>query len=171
MDLLKTVCNIVKKGMNLSDDQIWIYNQKIDIPNDNRLYVVVSLKNESIFGNNIQYQDANNGLEEVIWTNLVSDVSIELFSYNTQALNRRYDILTSMRSTYSLQQQELYNMNISRQPTVFLDSSFASPTARLYSFYSEFRITHIEKNTRSVEYYDDFSRADMSNKENIKVNL
>ena len=57
MDVLKTVCDILKVGMNLKDDQIWIYNQKIDIPNDKRIYVVASLKSENVIGNNIQVED------------------------------------------------------------------------------------------------------------------
>lgn len=170
MDLLKTVCDILKVGMNLEQDQIWLYNQKTDIPNDKRIYVVVSLKNEEVFGNNIETKD-DYGLDEVVWSNIVSDVGIELFSYNVNALNRRYEVLSSMRSTYSVQKQEELNFNISRKPTVFLDSSFASPTAKLYSFYYEYRITHIENSAKPIEYYDDFSRADMSDKDNIKINL
>lgn len=163
MDVLKTVCDILKVGMNLDNDQIWLYNQKVDIPNDKRIYVVVSLKKEEVFGNNIEIKETN-GLDEVIWTNLVSDVGIELFSYNTNALNRRYEVLGSMRSVYSVQKQEELNFNIGRNPTVFLDSSFMSLTARLYSFYYEYRITHVEHSSRPVEYFDKFSKE-------IKINL
>ena len=49
MDVLKTVCDILKVGMGLANDQIWIYNQKVDIPNDKRIYVVVSLKSETVY--------------------------------------------------------------------------------------------------------------------------
>lgn len=163
MDVLKTVCDILKVGMNLDNDQIWLYNQKVNIPNDKRIYVVVSLKKEEVFGNNIEIKETN-GLDEVIWANLVSDVGIELFSYNTNALNRRYEVLSSMRSVYSVQKQEELNFNIGRNPTVFLDSSFMSLTARLYSFYYEYRITHVEHSSRPVEYFDKFSKE-------IKINL
>ena len=170
MDVLKTVCDILKVGMNLENDQIWIYNQKVDIPNDKRLYVVVSLKNETVIGNNIDTESQINGLDEVIWSNIVTDVGIELFSYNVNALNNRYKVLSSMRSIYSVQKQEELNFNIGRRPTAFFDSSFMSPTARLYSFYYEYKITHVENSAKEIDFYDDFSRADMSNKDNIKIN-
>ena len=170
MDVLKTVCDILKVGMNLDNDQVWIYNQKVDIPNDKRLYVVVSLKSESVIGNNIESQNENLGLDEVVWSNIVTDVGIEVFSYNVNALNRRYEVLSSMRSTYSVQKQEELNFNIGRRPVAFFDSSFMSPTARLYSFYFEYRITHVENSAKPIEYYDDFSRADMSDKNNLKIN-
>ena len=171
MDVLKTVCDILKVGMNLQDDQIWIYNQKIDIPNDKRLYVVVSLKTETVIGNNIEEKDVTSGQDEVVWSNIVSDIGIELFSYNVNALNRRYDVLSSMRSTYSVQKQEELNCNIGRRPIAFFDSSFLAPSARLYSFYFMYRLTHVENSARPIEYYDDFSRADMSDKNNLKINL
>lgn len=171
MDVLKTVCDILKKGMNLADDQIWIYNQKIDIPNDKRLYVVVSLKNETVIGNNIDTENTEYGQDEVIWTNLLTDVGIELFSYNVNALNNRYKVLSSMRSTYSVQKQEELNCNIGRKPVTFFDSSFLAPSARLYSFYFLYRITHVENSAKNeIEFYDDFSRANMSDKSNLKIN-
>ena len=163
MDVLKTVCDILKVGMNLENDQI-------DIPNDKRLYVVVSLKKETVIGNNIENKDSE-GMEEVVWSNIVSDIGIELFSYNVNALNSRYKVLSSMRSTYSVQKQEELNCNIGRRPTAFFDSSFMSPTARLYSFYYEYKITHVENSAKDIEFYDDFSRADMSDKRNLKINL
>lgn len=171
MDVLKTVCDILKVGMNLQDDQIWIYNQKVDIPNDKRLYVVVSLKSETVIGNNIQEKDVTSGEDEVIWSNVVSDIGIELFSYNVNALNNRYQVLSSMRSTYSIQKQEELNCNIGRRPIAFFDSSFLAPSARLYSFFFMYRLTHVENSARPIEYYDDFSRADMSDKNNLKINL
>ena len=171
MDVLKTVCDILKVGMNLQDDQIWIYNQKVDIPNDKRLYVVVSMKSETVIGNNIEEKNVYEGQDEVVWSNVVSDIGIELFSYNVNALNRRYEVLSSMRSTYSVQKQEELNCNIGRRPVAFFDSSFLAPSARLYSFYFMYRITHVENSARPIDFYDDFSRADMSDKNNLKINL
>lgn len=171
MDVLKTVCDILKVGMNLQDDQIWIYNQKVDIPNDKRLYVVVSMKSETVIGNNIEEKNVYEGQDEVVWSNVVSDIGIELFSYNVNALNRRYDVLSSMRSTYSVQKQEELNCNIGRRPVAFFDSSFLAPSARLYSFYFMYRITHVENSAKPIDFYDDFSRADMSDKNNLKINL
>lgn len=171
MDVLKTVCDILRVGMNLQDDQIWIYNQKVDIPNDKRLYVVVSLKTETVIGNNIEEKSVVSGEEEVIWSNIVSDIGIELFSYNVNALNNRYQVLSSMRSTYSIQKQEELNFNIGRRPITFFDSSFFAPSARLYSFYFMYRITHVENSAKPIDYFNDFSRADMSDKNNLKINL
>lgn len=171
MDVLKTVCDILQVGMSLEKDQIWIYNQKVDIPNDKRIYVVVSLKTETVIGNNIDAKTENGIYDETIWSNVVSDVGIELFSYNVNALNRRYEVLSSMRSVYSVQKQEELNFNIGRRPVAFFDSSFFAPTAKLYSFYFMYRITHVENSARPIDYFDDFSRADMSDKTNLKINL
>ena len=171
MDVLKTVCDILQVGMGLEKDQIWIYNQKVDIPNDKRIYVVVSLKSETVIGNNIEAKTESGIYDEVIWSNVVSDVGIELFSYNVNALNRRYDVLSSMRSVYSVQKQEELNFNIGRRPVAFFDSSFLAPSAKLYAFYFMYRITHVENSAKPIDYFDDFSRANMSDKNNLKINL
>ena len=164
MDVLKTVCDILKVGMGLENDQIWIYNQKVDIPNDKRVYVVVSLKSETVIGENIEVKPENK-MDEVVWSNIVSDVGIELFSYNVNALNRRYEVLSSMRSTYSVQKQEELNCNIGRRPIAFFDSSFMAPSAKLYSFYFMYKITHVENSAKQIDYFDNFKEAD------IKINL
>lgn len=171
MDVLKTICDIIKEGMGLQNDQIWIYNQKVDIPNDKRIYVVVSLKSENVIGNNIQEEGEVDNLTEIVWSNVVTDVGIELFSYNVNALNRRYEVLSSMRSTYSIQKQEELNFNIGRRPVAFFDSSFLAPAARLYSYYFMYRVTHVERFGKGIDFYDNFEDADMSDKENLKINL
>ena len=34
-----------------------------------------------------------------------------------------------------------------------------------------YRITHVENSAKPIDYFDDFSRADMSDKKNLKINL
>lgn len=169
MDVLKTVCDIIKNQMGLQDDQVWIYNQKVDIPNDKRLYVVVSIDNEDIFGANLNNKPTEEGLDTETWINVRTNISINTFSSGTVCMTRKYDIIGAMRSVYSVQQQEKNNMQISRVPRVFMDASFATPTERLFSYHYEYSIMHVERISHNVDYYDDFSRADMSNTENIKI--
>jgi len=169
MELLKTVCDIIKNQLGLQEDQIWIYNQKVNIPTDKKLYVVVSFDDEEVFGANLHPKTQEEGLDEETWINVRTNISINTFSSGTECLVRKYDIIGAMRSVYSLQKQEKLNMQISRMPRVFMDASFATPTERLFSYHYEYSIMHVRKVTHKVDYYDDFSRADMSNKQNIKI--
>lgn len=169
MDVLKIICDIIKNQLGLQNDQIWLYNQKVDIPNDGRMYVVVSVDNEDVFGSNIEKREVDTGEEADTWMNIKTNISINTFSYGNECLEKRYDIISAIRSVYSIQQQEKYNMQIARVPRIFMDASFATPTARLFSYHYEYSILHIEKRTHKVDYFDDFSRADMSDTNNLKI--
>lgn len=155
MEVLKTICDILSTGLQIDPKQVWIYNQKIDIPADKKLYVVCKISEEKAFGVNLNYDGKGEGLKENTIINLRSIVSIETFSYGLLAYTRRYDILSAMRSTYSLQKQEALNFNISRAPLVFVEATFAAPTAKLYSFHYQYAVTHIHNSgQKEVDYYD-----------------
>ena len=70
-----------------------------------------------------------------------------------------------------MQKQEELNFNIGRRPVAFFDSSFFAPSSRLYAYYFMYRVTHVEKLGKKIDYYDDFMDADMHDKENLKINL
>ena len=46
------ICDIIKDGMALKDDQIWVYNQRRSIPEDKRLYITVGVMTMKPYGNN-----------------------------------------------------------------------------------------------------------------------
>ncbi|NCX93982.1 MAG: hypothetical protein EBX40_04835, partial [Gammaproteobacteria bacterium] len=48
------ICDILAKGMSLPPEQIWIYNQRRAIPEDKKLYVVVSLISSKPYGNTLK---------------------------------------------------------------------------------------------------------------------
>lgn len=169
MDVLKTVCDIIKTGLSLQEDQIWIYNQKVNIPTDGRIYVVVSFDDEEVFAANLHPKEKETGLDTDTGINVKTNISINTFSAGTECIKRKYEIIGAMRSVYSLQKQEKLNMQIAKNPRVCMDASFATPTERLYSYHYEYSIMHVEKVSHEVDYYNDFSRADMSNKQNIKI--
>ena len=162
MDVLKTVCDILKVGMGLENDQIWIYNQKVDIPNDKRLYVVCSLEDENAYGVNLNHENDIDILHETTEINVRSLISIDIFSYGTKALEERFNVIGAMRSTYSLIKQETINFNISRRPLVFRRNYFDTPTAKLYSFHYEYAIIHIERNIpKEIPFYDDIEKPNI----------
>jgi hypothetical protein len=169
MEVIKIVCDIIKNQLGLSNDQIWIYNQKVNIPTDDKMYVVVSFDDEEVFGTNLHPKNKEEGLDEEVWMNVRTNISINTFSSGNSARLRKYEIIAAMKSVYSVQQQEKYQMQIAKIPKVFMDASFATPTQRLFSYHYEYSIMHVEKIAHDVDFYNDFSRADMSNRQNIKI--
>lgn len=171
MEILNIVYDIIKKQLRLNNNQIWLYNQKVDIPNDKNMYVVISNEDEELFGVNNEMISHETSLESSTWINVRTTISINTFSASMLALERKYDIIGVMSSVYSLRKQEEHSIQIARIPKVFMDASYSTPTQRLYSYHYEYYIMHVKKVlSKDVEFFDDFSNADMSNKDNIKIN-
>ena len=62
MEPIKEICKILQKQLDLTDKQIWIYNQKRDIPNDFGVYYVVNYLGQRIIGNVRKEFESNQGL-------------------------------------------------------------------------------------------------------------
>ena len=64
-DILQIAGNIILNEMGLSNDQIWIWNSKRNIPNDDKLYIVLSETSNELIANNKYYESDLTGLKEV----------------------------------------------------------------------------------------------------------
>lgn len=115
------ICDIIKDGMLLKEDQIWIYNQRRSIPEDKRLYVVVGLISSKSYGNTHRLDQATN--KDDLNQYMQELISINLMSYSTEAIERYHEIMGCMMSTYSQQVQELLAIKIPSIPMTINDVS------------------------------------------------
>lgn len=126
------ICDILKKCMSLSDDQIWIYNQRRSIPEDKRLYVVVGIIGIKPYANNNIIESTADGLQDNLYQLVQEMISIDLISYTTEAMERYSEVLGSLRGTYSQQQQELLGLKIAEIPQSVNDISAVEGAALIY---------------------------------------
>lgn len=119
------ICDIIKNGMSLSDSQIWIYNQRREIPQDKMLYVVVGILSSAIYGSTSS--QSNNPLvldmPETMTQYVKESITVNLFSYTTEALERYPEVMGSMMSTYSQRMQESLALKIFPIPSNVNDVS------------------------------------------------
>ncbi len=156
--------------MTLPAGSIWIRDQNKVIPNDNGLYIVVGMVDAAPIGNDNSIRVNDDGtLSEVQQVVTRENIQIDIFSADTQALFRRFEMLMALRSIYAQQQQELNSFKIFRIPTSFLNSSSAEGEKQINRFslviavHSWYRK---EKVINSVlgDFYDDFNtRVDDAN--------
>lgn len=108
------ICDIIKDGMSLKADQIWIYNQRWEIPQDKRLYVVVGLLSSAPYGNTskVSVDPLVTNMPETISQYVKESISVNLFSYTTEAIERYPEVIGSMMSTYSQRIQEAQALKI-----------------------------------------------------------
>jgi len=111
------ICDILQNGMSLDKSQIWIYNQRREIPEDRRLYVVVGLMGMKAYGNNNTVSSVEGaGLNDNLSQYMQETITVDLFSYTTEAIQRYTEVLGSLKSTYSQKIQEENALKIASIP-------------------------------------------------------
>lgn len=150
------ICNIIQQYMGLSDDQIWIYNQRRKIPPTEGLFVVVSFVSRVAYGNNNAYLPDVPGCGQNLQQFMQETLSINLFSYDTQAIDRMPEMLGSLKSVYSEQVQEKVPMQIGTVPISINDTSFLEASAILFRETVTIRVLRSYSQERNSDYYNNF---------------
>lgn len=149
-------CSIIQKCMSLRDDQIWIYNQRRAIPEDTSMYVVVGLIASKVYASNNNL-DQTIGLTDSLSQFVQETISIDVFSYTSEAIERYPDIIGSLKSTYSQHVQELNALKISQLPLTINDISHIEGPTMLNRISMAFTALRRYNMNLEAEYYDQLS--------------
>lgn len=153
---LQLICDIIAKELGLSSEQVFIYNQKWTIPNDERLYVAVGILTDKPFGNT----NRSTGDAQVQSVNVHSNISIDIMSRSTQALDRKEEIIMALASQYAESQQALNSFQIGKISSSFVNLSEIDGAAIPYRFSISVGLQYFITKTRSVSYFDTFPGPD-----------
>ena len=161
---IETLVDILKVRMNLSDEQIWVYNQSKKISNTQGIYIVIQEGVKVPFAVNKSTQEAENGdLQEVTTQKYMEDYIINIVSRNNEALMRQVDILAAISSVYSQQQQEKTGIQIYRVPTSFVPLPENEGGSMLYRYAITIKILTNYISINNVEYYNQFPDIETNN--------
>ena len=152
----KFLCDIIKEFLGLSSDQVWIMNQKRNIPIDSRLYAIVSMRSSSPIGSKKTHVAGVNGLtaSHALW--IQETLQIDLLSAGQDALARLPEVIMSLSSDYALSLQELHGFKLATQPTSINDSSAAEVTRNLFRTTIEVKCLRCYQTEKSVAYYEQY---------------
>lgn len=151
---LQLVCDIIESEMGLANDQVYLWNQKVDIPNDSRMYVAIGVLSVKPFGNQNTLDSSGKSVQTI---NTMSTLSIDILSRGPDARDRKEEVLLALASNYSQSQQELNSFHIGKISTAFVNVSDEQGAALLYRFNISVNIQSMLIKKTPVEYYDDFS--------------
>ena len=161
--VFQRVCDLIQVGMKLSDDQIFLWDQKIDIPPDRRLYIAVGVQNSKPFGVSRRYVPSGGGLTELVSVNMLANLSIDIMSTGPDARDRKEEILLSLSNTYSQQQQNKYSFYVAPLTNSFVNLSEVEGAAIPYRFNLSVNVQYFIQTTNGVEYYDTFTDTVITN--------
>ena len=110
---LSLIRNILKSEMNLQDERIWYYNQDYKIPDDKGLWVIVGYQGSKLYANrNSTGIDSKGDFVERQNVNTQEQISVQLMSYNLEALERKEEVPQALASIYSQNLQRQLSFKI-----------------------------------------------------------
>lgn len=163
-DHLLLFCEILQKELNLANGRIYIYNQKINSPTDEKIFIAVKVLKLKIFGNTNRPDTASVGVQSDQSLNVCATLSIDVISRSTEALRRKEEVVMALNSTYSNLQQQRNSFFIGQIPAggQFVDLSNIDGSAIPYRFNISVNMQYFVKKIKDVNYYDDFGDAEVT---------
>lgn len=149
-------CDVIKKEMGLASDQVHLWDQKFQIPNDSRLYITVGVLTCKPFANSNQSMSVGSTLVELQSTNFLATLSIDVQSRSLTALDRKEEVILALNSNYAKQQMELNGFYIAPISTAFVDISQVDGAAIPYRFNISTNIQYKVVKSKPIEYYDEY---------------
>jgi len=156
------ICDIIKTGLALKDDQVWIYNQRRSIPEDERMYVVVGMSAIKPYASNNRQTTGTNYMNDNTAQYMQEMITIDVLSYTTEAIERYTEIFGALISTYSQQHQEALGLKIAALPTTVNDVSEVEGAAILYRIAITLNVLRKYDMLIAATYYDTFEAVDVS---------
>lgn len=158
---LELVCDIIQTEMNLDNGRVYLWDQKINEPTDNGLWIAVSMPLCKPFGNNISF-DGTSGLQSNQVVNVVANIDIDILSRGPSARDQKEFVIMALNSVYSEQQQEANGFQISRLTTSFINLSQIDGAAIPYRYKISCRLNYAVTKSLAVPYFDTFEDPEIT---------
>ena len=155
--------DIIRTYLNLTNDQIWQYNQARVIPNTSGSFVVVSYEASKPYSTSRNYSIVGTNYLETTTLQAEEMYSIEIFSRDSSARLNKEQIILALASNYSIQQQELYNFRIASVAERINNISSQDGGSMLNRFVIDTRLITWYQNTQSVNYFNRYPTTQIGN--------
>ncbi len=155
-NVLTRVCDIIQGFMGLNADQVYVWDEKIKIPTDTKIYITVAQATPKVFGTKREYVSAGGGLQEQITLQMACAFQIDIFGKTSEARDRKEEVLMALSSTLSQQTQEANGFYVAPQSTSFVNLSEIDGAAIPYRFTISVNVQYQVSKTPQVDYYDTY---------------
>lgn len=156
MTALELFCSIIQHEMDLERGQVYLWDQKINIPVDSALYIAVGVLSCKPFGNTRRMVGTVDALSEELSVNMQATLSVDILSRSAQARDRKEEVILALNSTYSQQVQNGNGFYIAPISSGFVNLSEIDGAAIPYRFNISVNIQYQVTKTREIDYYEEF---------------
>lgn len=160
----KVIADIIEKELELkptpptSTDpdkrRVFIYNQNFTLPSYDHMLIVVSETPGRVIGSQSRFDDVNDKeIQEVV---MQKEIGIDILSRNSEARNRKEEVLMALQSIYSQQKQEENGMKIFGYSMSFVDVSEAEGAGQINRYRASIflHVRYIKE--KDVDYFATF---------------
>lgn len=149
--------DIVKTYMSLENNQVWQYNQEVNIANTLNPYVVIHYLASIPINSSTSYEVDEDDVGHETVSSMSKEVySIEIASYDRSSINRKDEIIQALKGAYSQNQQARYGFRIFPLPVAFNNLSRQVGGNMLNRFMIDVALMVTRSSTRTLDYYDNF---------------
>lgn len=152
-------CDVIQKEMELDAGRVYLWDQKLNQPNDSGLYIAVGVISCKPFANTISYDGSGGGLDAIQSVNMLATLSIDAISRGPEARDRKEEIILALNSVYAQSQQELNSFYIGKLPPggQFVNLSQVDGAAIPYRFNISINMQYFVSKLKPATYFDDFA--------------
>lgn len=149
--------DIVRTYMSLQNNQIWQYNQEVNITNSEGLYVVIHYLTSIPINSSTYFEvDEDDVGHETVSSMSKEIYSIEIASFDRAAILRKDEIIQALKGGYSQNQQARYGFRIFPLPVAFNNVSNQVGGNMLNRFMIDIALMVTRSSTRELDYYTNF---------------
>ena len=156
---VELVLDIIQTEMGLSQGRVILWNQKIELPKDDDLFIAVSQQTVKLFSNTNEFVGTN-FIQSV---NVMSTLSVDLLSRNLSAKNRKEELIMALNSQYAQNQQSANGFHIGRVPAQFNNVSNEDGASMLYRYNISINIQYAVTKTKAAKFFDSFEHEVITN--------
>lgn len=156
----KVICTILAEEMGIDPTRIVVYDQNFKPPTDQDIFITVALASSKILASTNKFAPAEVGPpakndREIKRVTAFEIYNVEITSKNTDAKIRRYEVNSSMSSTFSIQKQEENGMSIFRA-NQNMDLSFIDGGSSLHRYRIPVIINSMKVYEKDIIPYEHF---------------
>lgn len=156
---IQLLCDIIQREMELQQGQVYLWDQKINIPIDDQLYIAVAVISCKPFANTTKFDSSGDAIQSV---NMSALVSIDILSRGPDARDRKEEVLLALKSIYSQSQQEINSFYIGTISTDFVNLSEVDGAAIPYRFNISVRMQYFFRKSKAVPYFEEIDDVEVT---------
>lgn len=161
---LMLFCEILQQELGLSPGRVYLWDQKINEPNDAGLFIAISVPRCKPFSANASIDGSGAGLNSIQSVNMMAQLDIDIISRGPEARDRKEEVILALSSVYAEQQQERNSFFIGKLPagSQFVNLSNIDGAAIPYRYKISVNMQYFVKKTQAVPYFDTFEDAQVT---------